>query len=222
MSSYRFDQALAACFLARNDALRAVLPPNLRPLEARPGHGLVVVTAFNFTDSEVGPYGELVMAVMVPPFTPRDESWPESASYPFDLVTNTLDSRDHAAGSWYLPARPKPYGLRFSRDGERRSVDLYDEGTPVLSLSVKHNPTWERDRLYQVFTRSDGRLHRVALSVEGSVSEHNEETGRLTLYDHPIADRLADLVADDEALFEQSMDDGLERFLGILPHEVIA
>ena len=67
MTRYRFREALGAFFHADTRALSSLLPAGLRPLEARPGHAVLAVTAFDFVESEVGAYGELVISVLVPP-----------------------------------------------------------------------------------------------------------------------------------------------------------
>lgn len=218
MTRYGFQQALGAFFLAETDAVRALLPASLPPLEARPGHAVLAITAFDFTESEVGAYGELVISVLVSPFAPRGSELPVAATFPVILCTTSAASRAHAAERWALPEHDRTLMIRFESDAQTRRVVVEDDGAPVLTLSVERRQATPCVRLYQCFSSRAGQVHRVNLNIEGSLDEHEEESGRLILHDHPLAARIAGMIADDVPLREQSMGAGEQRFEALLPH----
>ena len=87
VGSYRFHTGVSAFFeMATSDA-RAVLPSHLEPIEVRHERSVLSVNAFLFDDSVVGPYTEVMFAVIVPPAV---AAWGEHAKaglYPFLCVT---------------------------------------------------------------------------------------------------------------------------------------
>ena len=47
------------------------------------------MSAFDFTESEVGPYGELVISILVPPFALTSAELPQAAIFPIAICTTT-------------------------------------------------------------------------------------------------------------------------------------
>lgn len=61
------------------------------------------ITVFDFVESEAGPYGEVVISLVVIPWASRDQELPHSAFFPIFLATTTYASRAHASERWKLP-----------------------------------------------------------------------------------------------------------------------
>lgn len=218
MTRYGFRQALGGFFLARSSTLQALLPSGLHPHEVRPAHGVLAITAFDFVHSEVGPYGELVLSVLVPPFAQRGNPLPHAAWFPIALATTTPASRAHATERWLLPNYERCFDIDFLRQGSRRSVVLRDSGQPVLRLDVERRRPAPATRLYQAFSAKQGRLYRVNLHISGELDEHQDEMGRLELHPHEFTTRLDDILIDDAPIAEQSMESGEQRFADLEPH----
>ncbi len=54
---------VAAAFLTPLAPVRALLPsPRLQPLRATPWHTVTIITAFEYRDSDIGPYNEVAIA----------------------------------------------------------------------------------------------------------------------------------------------------------------
>jgi hypothetical protein len=88
----------------------------------------------------------------------------------------------------------------------------------VLELEVRRRPPEPATRIYQLFTLRDRQVHRVDLHIEGPYEERDDEGGELRLFDHPLADRVASLLADDVPILEQCMEAGEQRFGSLVPH----
>ncbi len=217
MSRYDAREAVNAFFLAPTDRLRRLLPAGLAPIEARPRHGVLAITSFGFSASEVGPYSELALSVLVSPYATRDEPLPHAASYPFALATTTPASAEDAEQRWGLPRYPRSVDVRFRHDAERYEVAMFDQGAPVLELRVRRGAPERATRVYQLFTRRGPALHRVALAIEGPFEQRDDEGGQLRLFDHPFADQVAGLLADDIPILEQSMEHGVQTFGALVP-----
>ncbi|MEM7200651.1 MAG: hypothetical protein AAF628_10320 [Planctomycetota bacterium] len=212
MTRYGFRQAVGAFFVAETRALSRYLPAGLFPLEARPGCGVLAITAFDFVDSEVGPYGELVLSVVVPPWAGRDEELPETAFFPFFLGTTTEVSREHARDRWLLPAHDVCLSIDITRSGVDRRVRAAEHGEEILSLTTPLPAGPPSTRLYQCFSADAGSLHRVGIQVDGGFRDAEEELGRLELSHHGLAREIAGLLEDDIPFREQAMDAGEQRF----------
>jgi len=218
MTRYGFRQAVGGLFLAGEGALRTRLPEGLWPLQAMPGFGVLAITAFDFVESEVGPYTELVFSVLVPPWAPSDEDLPDAAYYPFFLATNTEAARAHAAERWRLPAHDRCLGIKFERDGDRRCVHVSDGPTPALQLTVDTLGGSPQTRRYLCFSAAGSTLYRVAIDIRGSLDEHEEESGLLELFEHAVADEVSGMIEDDVPFREQYMDQGEQRFADLTVH----
>jgi hypothetical protein len=63
---YREASAMSAIFPARYGRLVEVLPdPRFRPVRVAPGVGLLMITAFDYRDSDLGPYREVGVAILL-------------------------------------------------------------------------------------------------------------------------------------------------------------
>jgi hypothetical protein len=58
----------------------------------------------------------------------------------------------------------------------------------------------------------------VEFRIEGSLDEHEEGLGCLTLHQHPLVSLVADVLTDDTPLREQSMYDGAQHFGTLSQH----
>jgi hypothetical protein len=215
MIQYDVRQVVNAFFLAPTDALARFLPPGLSPLEVRPQHGVLAITSFDFSASEVGPYTELALSVLVPPYCLRGEALPHAATFPIYLATTTPTSAQDAHTRWALPCVPYSGQIQFTHDARRYEVAMSVAGAPVLTLSVQRGPPQRSTRSYQIFTRRESERYRVSFSLDGAFEERDDEGGRLELFDHPVAAMISELLADETPILEQSMGAGVQRF-GVL------
>ena len=64
---YAFRNCGGAFFEMPTSDARKLLPSHLEPLEMQHERSILALTCFEFTESEVGHYFEVVLAVIVPP-----------------------------------------------------------------------------------------------------------------------------------------------------------
>ncbi len=218
MTRYGFRQALGGFFLADTASIRSVLPKTLFPVEARPGYAVLAINAFEFDETEVGPYGELVLSVLVPPYARAGQSLPFAAYFPFGLATSTEASRAHATERWRLPQYRNCLDIAFDRSEQGRQVIVRDGDASVMRLSVGHSRSTTATRPYQCFSQDDSGLYRVGISIQGDYDEHEEELGSLDLADHDFTTHFAAALDDDIPFREQSIDRGEQRFGDLIAH----
>ena len=191
VSMYRFREAIGAFFEVPVALAAECLGGRREPLEVSHGLGVLAVSAFDFVQSEVGAYRELVLSVLTPPQVPRGGAWPRSAFFPFLIGTSSEASRHHGMTRWHLPHYPRDIALTFEVQANRLSMHAHERAQPIVALEVRGGPWSQAQQLYQLFSAAGGQLHQADVRMGGLVSEHEEETGRLVSHNHPMSTRLA-------------------------------
>jgi hypothetical protein len=126
------------------------------------------------------------MSVIVAPLVKPGERLPKSAFYPYLVATTTEASRLHAIERWHLPHWMEDVKIEFSRGSGQISAAVSADGDPVAELSVSDHSWNPVSHLYQSFMKDEDGAYLANIIMEGEQSEHEEETGRLVLHDHPF------------------------------------
>ena len=190
LTKYEFKHCIGAMFEMSTADARKILPAHLHPLEVQHTRSVLAVLAFQFTGSEVGVYDEVVLSVVTPPRVEAGKALPQAAFYPFMVATSTEAAREHAIERWSLPHYMKDLDFSFEgEDGEMR-VGVFDDGSPVLELKVSEHAFNPVNYPYHCFmTNGDERL-KVNIYMNAPHTQHEEETGELVLYEHPMTEAL--------------------------------
>jgi hypothetical protein len=183
---YGYADAISGFFEFPTENARRLLPSHLEPAELHHGSSIFSLTAFDFTESLVGAYQEVVMAVIVAPLVKPGERLPKSAFFPYLVATTTEASRQHAIERWHLPHWMEDVEVDFSREPGRMTAAIAAGGEAVAELTVTDHSWNPVSHLYQSFMKDDAGAYLANILMEGSQSEHEEETGRLVLHDHPF------------------------------------
>lgn len=183
LTRYGYRDAISGFFEFPTDNARRILPRGLEPIEPHHGTSILAVTAFDFHESEVGSYGELVFAVVVPPYVGGDGRLAKAAMFPWQVATTTRAAREHAIERWKLPHWMQDIELEFTRSPGRLSAQVRAEGAPALELTISEH-SWQRvSHLYQSFQKEGDGLYVANILFEGDKSEHEEEAGSIVLHD---------------------------------------
>ncbi len=187
---YGFRNCVGAFFEMPTADARKILPPHLQPMELQHTRSIFAIMAFEFTESEVGPYEELVLSVIVPPMVEPGRALPKAAFYPFIVGTSTEASRLHAIERWHLPHYMKDLDIGFDQSDGQMEVKVRDEGAPVVDLLVTDYQYEPVRYLYNSFMVDGDERFKANIYMEAPHSEHEEEAGSLTLYEHPMVEAL--------------------------------
>jgi hypothetical protein len=212
LTRYYFKNAISAFFEMSRENAREILPPHLEPIELRHGLGVFALTAFDFSDSMVGPYQEIVLAVIVPPLIKPGGDIPKSAFYPFIVGTSTREAREHAIERWHLPHHMSDVAVEFTEADGRIEIRVREGDKPVLDFAINEYKWSSVNDLYQSFMISEMEKFKADIHMKGRFTEHEEETGDLTLHDHPMN---KPLWAEEVATYpfrELWMRDGVQTF----------
>ncbi len=212
LTKYGFKVAANAFFEMPTDNARELLPSHLHPMEIRHGQSVFAVTAFDFNESMVGPYTVIVLAVIVPPIVKPGDQMPKSAFYPFLVATSTGAAREHAIERWHLPHYMKDIAIEFEEADGKLTVHVHEGDRPIIDVKISEHTWIDAHDPYQSFMNSDSERFKVNVFFDGRFSEHEEESGELTLHDHPMCEKLR---IDEIAAYpfrEMWMKDGVQTF----------
>lgn len=191
---YGYDLCVGGYFEMPTSDARSLLPAHLEPLEVQHERSILAITAFHFSESMVGEYDELVLAVVVPPIVESGKPLPKAAFFPFMVGTSTPESREHAIERWRLPHYMKDIEVDFIREGQQLTVNATDAGAPILELVITEFEHSKAANIYTCFTVDPDEKYKVNILMEADHTEHEEETGSLVLHEHPMT---AGLTIDD-------------------------
>lgn len=191
LTRYGYRNALNGLFELPTENARRLLPSHLEPAELHHGTSILSVACFDFTESEVGAYGEVVMAVLVSPLVKPGERLPKAALYPYLVGTTTRAAREHAIERWHLPHWMENVEMAFEAAPRAMTARVALGGQRVLDLTLTEH-AWERvSHPYQCFMRDGNGAYLALMTFDGEQSEHEDETGKLLLHDHPFHQGLA-------------------------------
>ena len=186
LTRYGYKNAISGFFEFPTENARRILPRHLEPAELHHGSSIFSMTVFDFTESEVGSYGEVVMAVIVAPLVKPGERLPKSAFYPYQVATTTKAARDHAIERWHLPHWMSDVEIDFEPGPGRLTARVRADEAPVAEMTITEHSWSPVSHLYQSFMRDGDQTYLAHITMEGKQSEHEDEKGLLKLYDHPF------------------------------------
>jgi hypothetical protein len=212
LTRYGFKYAVSAFFEMSRDAAKRAIPAHLEAMEVKHSLGVFAVTAFDFTQSEVGQYEELVLAVITPPVLGVGGEFPRAAFYPFVVGTSTEASRLHAIERWHLPHYMSDIRVEFEEKDGGMKVHAHEKGRPILDLEVSAHKWSKVNHLYQAFTVDAPRRFKADIHMEGNFTEHEEETGSIEIHPHPMCEPLLNADLASFPFRELWMKDGVQTF----------
>lgn len=199
---YYRDDAFAAFFTCDARVARSMCPSDrLHPVTLPGGKALVVVAAFNYVDTTIGPYGEVGVALPVtfghrsPPLLPAllEARWPGFGMVILHLPVTTKTARDAGRGEWGYTKFVADMDFRLTP--EAQACRVHDRGSLILDLCVPRCGValCERNPLI-LFSVRDGELIRCVIPQRGtSVNALYPKGAFLELGSHPLADTLREL-----------------------------
>jgi hypothetical protein len=212
LTRYGYSDAINGFFEFPTDNARRILPNHLEPVELHHGSSIFAMTVFEFTESEVGHYYEVVFSVGVMPLVKPGEPLPKNALYPYIVGTTTEASRLHAIERWHLPHWMQDVKVDFQRDDKNATARVEADGSPVAELTIAAH-TWAPVRhLYQSFRRDGSGSYYANILMEGQQSEHEDEVGSIQLFEHPFHDRLRIADVSEQPFREVWMKNGIQTF----------
>src|SRR5512140_470363 len=136
MVQYHFRDAIGGFFEFPTENARAILPPELQPIEPHHGYSVLSVMAFDFYDSPVGDYGELILSIPVAPRLEKNRPLPRSAFFPFVIGTPSREAREHAIERWHLPHYMENISISFAAGDGHIDVTATSRDAPIIKMRI--------------------------------------------------------------------------------------
>jgi hypothetical protein len=209
---YHYRDAIGGFFEFPTENAKAILPPELQPIEPHHGSSVLSVMAFDFTNSPVGDYGELILSILVAPRIEPGQPMPRSAFYPFRLGTTTRESREHAIERWHLPHYMQDIGIRWVRGDGHITIHATDRGQPIVDMTITEHEWSNVEHRYQAFMNDEEGAYTSTIIMASEFSENEEERGGITIHSQAMTDLLADWDVDFKPFRELWMKNGLQTF----------
>jgi hypothetical protein len=212
ITRYAFSHAICGFFEIPSADAKVVLPVDRHPLEPHHGISLLAVSAFDFVGSEVGAYGEVTLSIVVAPLFRPNEPLPKAALYPFQVATSTRVAREHAIERWHLPHWMENITVEWTHKKPHVTARVECENHPLMELTITER-NWQSVAVpFQLFTREGNDNYFTNIVFEGSRSEHEDEQGSVTFFEHSFYDKLAVSEISTTPTRELWMVDGMQTF----------
>lgn len=221
LTRYGYSHAISGFFEFPTENARRILPRHLEPAELHHGSSIFSMTVFDFTESEVGSYGEVVMAVIVAPLVKPGEPLPKSAFYPYRVATTTRAAREHAIERWHLPHWMDDVEISFEEGDGSRTARVVADGDAVAELTITDHSWNPVSHLYQSFMKDDDGAYLAHITMQGEESEHEEESGHIELFDHAFNAELDVAEVYEEPFREIWMRHGTQTFQPLVQLETV-
>ena len=189
-----YSDIISGYFEFPTDNARRLLPAHLEPFELHHGSSILSVTVLDAPTSPAGPHRQILMGVAVVPLVKGDGPLPKAAVYPYMVATNNAMVRQFAGNLFHLPHWNEDVTIDVAKSGRSITGTVKAGADTVVELTVSEYEWEPADFLYQCFTKDASGAYVGNVRLKGELSEHEEETGKLVLQDHPFNTGL--LIAD--------------------------
>jgi hypothetical protein len=186
VGQYDFRTGVSAFFEMATPDAQAVLPAYLQPIEVRHQRSVLAVTAFLFHESEVGPYTELMLSVVVPPMVAEWGHHAKAGFYPFLAATSSERARRQRAERYHFRYLEEDIDAQFIETEDRVRVRAWSVGKPVIDFTVTQGAWESTSHLLQGFTSAGSHRYRTMVQISGEYTMHENERGSMTLFPHPM------------------------------------
>lgn len=219
---YFRDDFFALYFSADAKKVRNLIPSgNLHPVLLPTGKAVVAVGAFNYLETSIGPYGEVIVGIPLVygkkpmPVAPAllESSYPGFGVLVAHLPVTKQTARDAGRGEWgYTKFITE---MNFTITPEMMECRMSEKGRHILTLGVARRGFYKTDQKPIVtYSVKDRKLIRTAIPQKGAFRQSLRPAGSyLELGSHSVSDSIRDLGLSKKPIISKYY---VER-AGILP-----
>ncbi|HUT54179.1 MAG TPA: acetoacetate decarboxylase family protein [bacterium] len=194
---YRRLDTFFAMFGADYRAVSALLPsPRLKPIKVWPGRAAITLNAFNYLDTDIGPYGEFSVGV---PCLLKHAGRRLLGVYVHRLPVTTEIAMAGGIGLWGYPKFL--CDMKFENTAAEHLVTLTAGEQLILELRVKKGGlSVDRAMNLGTFTVKDGEIVYTSLVTQGLARVMPQGLAALRTGPHEMGAELAALSLGDRAI----------------------
>lgn len=202
---YRRLTTFFALYGADAQAVRGMLPSaRLKPVPVWPGRVLVALNAFNYEDTDIGPYGEFSLGV------PCRVMHLSKNIFGVFIVRLPVTSELALEGGKQLWGYPKfMCQMEFKSDSAEHRARLTQEGRLILDLRVhRSGPGLGMATTLNTFTVKDGDLIRTSIAGQGVYRAMPQGLAELSTGPEPMGAEIARLSLGSRPILTGELLDG--------------
>lgn len=219
---YFRDDCFLAVFGANHEAVQAALPVNdLHPVTLPDGRAAIIVIAFNYLETSIGPYGEVGIGIpctygyQATPLVPLllEGHTPGWGIFVLHLPVTTQTACDAGRGAWGYPKFVAD--MEFLKQPDCQQVRLSEGNRHIFTFAVEQQGIPLKDnRPLVTYTVHDHHLLKTTIPSRAVYQAgFLPGSGHLSLGDHPVAHQLREFDLSPTSIFTKNY---LTRS-GILP-----
>ena len=199
---YIESSMMTVAYAAATARLQALTPAGMRVVEVLPGRAPVAIICFDYTETSIGPYGEVGIGWPVvdsarrqPPLLPLlfERRWPKMGWWVHHLPVTTEIALRGGRSIWGYPKFLADIG--FEWDGPRRICTLAADGSEILRVALDTRLPARPDRFpLKTYSVLDDQLLCTTIDVDAvGIRRNARVSAELTLGSHPVGRELAEL-----------------------------
>ncbi|MFA6601376.1 MAG: hypothetical protein WCT02_00735 [Candidatus Paceibacterota bacterium] len=208
--SFYYGKGITAVFpVSYKKIVKLVNSNYIKPARLSFSKALVNITIFDFYESPVGPYTEMVITVPVYnnpkinfPFLPLffNKFSNKFGFHVLDIFQNTKIAVNHGDLLTGYPHNNHLINVKFcDENGAGTFVTVFDEAGTILSLSaVTHGVSKKTQNSYMTYYEKDEELYRIQMDVYAI--EQKLSKCKIVYSDHPLMKWLCDLIDSDTSI----------------------
>ena len=178
------------------NSLTALLPATIRPIEIRPGIGIVGWGLTRFVDGNIvskdKEFSELSFSAFVQgDLTLLGGEIPKNTCFPFNISSDSNEFLDYANGVDNMPVY-RTKGFKLDIDYKSYHVSCYDNDGSIFELKLNFipEPSYFSNKTFedQIFTTKDKDIYCANVLWKGKIFETQDRDliKHCKIYDHPF------------------------------------
>lgn len=203
---YLRDDFFGLYFTADPVNIRAIMPSkNLHPVLLPNGRAIVVIAAYNYTDTSIGSYGEIPVAIPVvhgkavtatSGFIPAllESSYPGFGALVMHLPVTKVLARDAGRGEWGYTKFTAD--MKFRITPEYLRCDMSENGEKILDIQVKRKGFWMKEnKPLTTYSVKNNELIKTVIPQKGvkRISVMPGKDSFVSFGRHPVAQSIKSL-----------------------------
>ncbi len=199
---YIESSMMTVAYAASTSRLQQLTPEGLRVIEVLPGRAPVAIICFDYTQTSIGPYGEVGIGWPVvdstrwqPPLLPllMEKHWPKMGWWIHHLPVTTEVAMNAGRSIWGYPKFVAD--IDFAWDGPRRSCTLAADGGEIFKLTIDTRlPARPMKMPLKTYSVLGNELLTTTIDVEAvGIRRQGLVDAELKLGSHPVGRELAEL-----------------------------
>ncbi len=184
-TNYQFKNILNCLLEIETIYVNKLVPKNIYPLEIQPNLSLISIIGFDFQETPIGNYQEVIIGVVIQPYLLKKGDIPKSAIFPINIATNTDNSKIHAISNYKLPHYMKNIEIDFDIDASKKKLICKENNDVFMNIELDINDKHDKSQEYhQSFVFDNNKLFLSNININSLMAESQDGRGNVFFNKH--------------------------------------